>query len=138
MPERSPTVPVTDFLAMFCGQKFQVQVSQCFNNGQPDTIWKRGAAMTAKKKGLWMPSDVVPQEEIRHMQARVVQFEAKGKLKEADFRTVPKCSESFARWLVTGSTQYGNRLPRQPTASEEAQPRRVVLPLPPLPGPAAS
>ncbi|CAK0810352.1 unnamed protein product [Prorocentrum cordatum] len=125
MPERSPTVPVTDFLAMFCGQKFQVQVSQCFNNGQPDTIWKRGAAMTAKKKGLWMPSDVVPQEEIRHMQARVVQFEAKGKLKEADFRTVPKCSESFARWLVTGSTQYGNRLPRQPTASEEAQPRRA-------------
>ncbi|CAK0851195.1 unnamed protein product [Prorocentrum cordatum] len=138
MAERSPTVPVTDFLAMFCGQKFQVQVSQCFNNGQPDTIWKRGAAMTAKKKGLWMPSDVVPQEEIRHMQARVVQFEAKGKLKEADFRTVPKCSESFARWLVTGSTYYGNRPPRQPTAREEAQPRKVVLPLPPLPGPAAS
>ena len=137
MPEKSPTVPVTDFLAMFCGQKFQIQVSQCFNNGQPDKVWQRGAAMTAKKKGLWMPSDTVPQEEIRHMQARVQQFEAKGKLKEGDFRTVPKCSESFARWLVTGSTNYANRLPQQPSASEGAQPSRVVLPLPPLPAPAA-
>ena len=137
MPEKSPTVPVTDFLAMFCGQKWQVQVSQCFNNGQPDMVWQRGAAMTAKKKGLWTPSDTVPLEEIRHMQARVQQFEAKGKLQEGDFRTVPKCSESFARWLVTGSTNYANRLPRQPSAGEEAQPSRVVLPLPPLPGPAA-
>ena len=137
MPEKNPTVPVTDFLAMFCGQTFQIQVTQCFNNGQPYKVWKRGAAMTAKKKGMWKPSDIVPQEEIRHMQARVVQFEAKGKLNERDFRTVPKCAESFARWLVTASASYASRLPRQLSASEEAQPSRVVLPLPPLPGPTA-
>ena len=139
MPEKSPTVPVTDFLAMFCGQTFQIQVSQCFNNGQPDKIWSRGAAMTAKKAGLWQPTAVVPREEIRHMQARVCQFEAKATLKERDFKPVPKCAESFARWLVVASARYATRVPPQPSPNEEAaeaQPRR--LPLPPLPASASA
>ena len=119
---------------MFCGQRFQIQVSQCFNNGQPEKVWNRGAAMTAKKAGLWKPTAVVPREEIRHMQARVVQFEARGAvLQERSFRTVPKCAESFARWLVTASANFANRQVRQLSPSEGTQPARPVLPLPPLP-----
>jgi hypothetical protein len=54
-PKENPTVPVTDFLAMFCGQPFNIQVSQSFNDGHPDMEYHRGAAMTAKEEGLWDP-----------------------------------------------------------------------------------
>ena len=53
LPKDNPTVSVTTFLAMFQGQPFDVQVSQSFNDGHPEIVWRRGAAMTAKQDGLW-------------------------------------------------------------------------------------
>ena len=76
MPKENPTIPAIDFLAMFCGQPFSVQVSQSFNDGHPGIKYQKGAAMTAKEEGLWDPYGSISREEIRHMQARVEIFRA--------------------------------------------------------------
>ena len=42
LPRDNPTIAVTTFLAMFQQQPFDVQVSQSFNDGHPEVVWKRG------------------------------------------------------------------------------------------------
>ena len=46
------TVPVSVFLSLFIGQPSEIQVSQSFNDGNPDVIWQRGVAFTGKSEGL--------------------------------------------------------------------------------------
>ena len=94
LPRDNPTVSVTTFLALFQGQPFDVQVSQSFNDGHPKLRWTRGAAMTAKLDGFWSRMGNVADEDIRHMQARVLQFDALVTMREEDFVTVPRCKES--------------------------------------------
>jgi hypothetical protein len=130
-PEDNPTVSVTTFLALFCGQAHDVQLSQAFHDGHPEVVWRRGCAMTAEKKGLWKANAAAPKEEIRHMQARVLQFTADAVLPETEFRTIPKCAESFARWLLVASSRFAGRMPSG--MGQAAEVRRVLLILPPLP-----
>ena len=59
LPRDNPTISCTTFLAMFQQQPFDVQVSQSFNDGHPEIVWGRGAAMTAKEEGLWEPMGLV-------------------------------------------------------------------------------
>ena len=66
------TLPVSAFLSLFQGQPLEAQVSQAFNDGNVDFEWHRGCLMTAKADGLWTPLGAVSQEDIRHMQSRVV------------------------------------------------------------------
>ena len=106
LPRENPTVAVTTFLAMFQRQPFDVQVSQSFNDGHPELVWKRGAAMTAKEYGLWEPIGLVSREDIRHMQSRVMQFRATVSMPHEDLAEVPNCAHSFARWLVVDSAAY--------------------------------
>ena len=113
LPRDNPTIAVTTFLAMFQQQPFDVQVSQSFNDGHPELVWKRGAAMTAKEAGLWEPLGMVSREDVRHMQSRVLQFNATGTLAEEDMASVPNCDESFARWLIVDSCAYAAQPPRR-------------------------
>jgi len=111
MPKDNPTVPVTDFLAMFQGQAFKPQVSQSFNNGHLAVVWKKGVVMTAKAKGLWEPMGNVTPEEITHMKARVDIFPATHVVgtNPADFQTSPACPNPWCRWVVTDSMAYASR-----------------------------
>ena len=125
LPRDNPTIAVTAFLAMFQQQPFDVQVSQSFNDGHPEIVWKRGAAMTAKEAGLWEPFGMVSREDVRHMQSRVLQFTATGALQEEDLASVPNCAESFARWLLADSCAYA----AQPPARVAPPLPRAMLPL---------
>ena len=111
MPRENPTVPVTDFLAMFQGQSFKPQVSQSFNDGHPLVIWRKGALMTAKEKDLWEPMGHVTTEEISHMKARVDIFPATHVVgtDPKDFQPSPKCPKPWCRWIVTDSIAYAAR-----------------------------
>ena len=108
----SGTVQVGSFLSLLGGTSLEVQVSQSFQKGHDELIWKRGAAMTAKEEGLWDPvpplpgSVAVTKEDIRHMQNRVQQFNALAPLDEKSMVTVPSCAESFCRWLVAEATTF--------------------------------
>ena len=115
LPRDNPTLSTTTFLALFQGQPFDVQVSQSFNDGHPEVVWRRGAAMTAKDVGLWQPMGMVSTEDVRHMQSRVIQFTASHVLRTAAFVDVPACKESWARWVVADSMAYAARpAPRAP------------------------
>lgn len=70
---------------------------------------KGGAAVTAKKVGLWKPTAAVSREQIKHMHARVVQFSADAVLLDDGFETLPKCGESFARCLTVASALFASR-----------------------------
>ena len=124
LPKDNPTVAPTTFLAMFCGQPFDVQLPQNHHDGHPELVWRRGAAMTAKDEGLWDPMGLVTREEIRHMQARVEQFTATAVLLESAFRTVPNFKESFARWLLVDSVSYAAL--ERPAAEPGSQVRRLL------------
>ena len=104
-------IPVTDFLAMFCGHPFNVQVSQSFNDGHPDLEYHRGAAMTAEEEGLWDPIGNVSREEIRHMQARTDLYEATHPVgeKSEDFDHSPACANSWCRWVIVDSVAFAAR-----------------------------
>ena len=134
-PKENPTVPVTDFLALFCGQPLNIQVSQSFNDGHPSMEYHKGAAMTAKEDGLWTSRGDVTGEEIRHMQARVEIFRATHVVGEDpdDFDCSPACAESWCRWIVVDSVAYANRqAPRSfPGRAPRRQPRMPAA-LPPL------
>ena len=127
LPRDNPTVSTTTFLAMFCGQPFDIQVSQSFNDGHPEMVWRRGVAMTAKDEGLWNPMGAVTQEDIRHMKARLEVFTAPVQIAENAIAQVPKCGESWSRWLLTDSMAYAARAPPRALAV------RVARALPPLP-----
>ncbi len=137
-PRDNPTISVTTFLAMFCGQPFDVQVSQSFNDGHPEVTWRRGAAMTAKEEDLWHPMGKVTREDIRHMRSRAAQFVAIDQLAPEQFATTPKCAESWARWVVADSMAFAGRsisrplprvrarqVPRLPLASASATDEHV-------------
>ena len=112
-PKDNPTVSTLTFLDMFCGQPFDVQVSQSFNDGHPEVVWRRGAAMTAKAEGLWNPLGAVTQEDVRHMKARLEVFTATEQMALRQIVGVPKCGESWSRWLLTDSVAYAARAPPQ-------------------------
>ena len=107
--KKPPTIPVVTFLKLAGGQAFEVQVSQSFQNGNIDTQWTKGAAITAKDEGLWQPMGNVTPENIRHMQSRVEQFTAKAQLPIQSLHDVPLCKQSWASWVVTRSVAFASR-----------------------------
>ena len=131
LPKENPTVPVLDFLALFCGQTLDIQVSQSFNDGHPRLQWKKGAAMTAKEDGLWDLKGDVTGEDVRHMKARVEIFRATLVVgaDPDDFHTSPQCAESWCRWVVVDSMAYSAR--QAPRSLPTRQPLRGK-PLPAL------
>jgi hypothetical protein len=133
-PRDNPTVPVTEFLALFQGQPLKPQVSQSFNDGHPSVRWCKGAAMTAKAEGLWEPQGNVTLEEVSHMKARVEIFTATyvvGK-KPEDFAISPMCPGPWCRWLILDSMAFAAR--QGPSSMPTLGNRLRPLALPPMPG----
>ncbi|CAE7522337.1 F52C9.6 [Symbiodinium sp. CCMP2592] len=89
-PARSPTVPAVTFKKLFAGQILRIQVSQSHHDGNPDFKWTRGAALTAPLEGLWDATSPVSREDVRHMQSRVIQFDAHVAINGA-LKKVPHC-----------------------------------------------
>ena len=121
-PEKSPTVPATTFKKLLAGQHLEVQRSQCHNDGNGDIQWKKGAAMTAPLEGLWDLLGKVSREDVRHMQSRVVQFDALVAVPLEEMRDIPLCAESWSWWLVTWSAAFAARTvpsPMAPPAQEQ-------------------
>jgi hypothetical protein len=115
-------VPVATFLSMFEGEPFEVQVSQSFNDGNPDFEWRRGAVMTAKEVGLWEPWGAVDAEDVRHMMSRLHIFTCRAKVTK--LKDVCLCGICCCRWIVAGAAEY------------DAQQLREQMPQPgPLPPP---
>lgn len=97
--DKAPTVSTETFLSLFQGEFFEVQASQAFNDGNPDVKWNRGAVITAKANGLWEPNPAqgVSEEDVKHMQSRVLQFQCVAQLQRLDW--VDPCPCCMARWI---------------------------------------
>ena len=108
-PRLAPCVPAISFMKLFAGQHLEIQVPLNDNAGNIDMSWKRGAAITAKMKGLWDRQGCVTAEDIRHMQSRVQQFVATVPVADAVMRDTPCCRTSFSKWLVTRSATFATR-----------------------------
>ena len=109
-PEKAPTIPFTTFKKLLAGQVTEIQVSQTFAKHNPDFKWARGAALTAPLADLWTPTRNCPAEQVRHMQNRVVQFDALAPL-TGTLRDIPMCAESWSAWLVSKAASFATRMP---------------------------
>ena len=129
------TVPVGTFLSLFGGTPLEIQLSQSFNDGNGETLWKRGAAMTAKADGLWDPMaalagmTAVTAEDIRHMQSRVHQFHALAPVPSNVLASVPDCPETWCRWIVADAARAAVGQVQRPLALKRLSGRAP----PPLP-----
>ena len=110
IPDRAPTIPAVTFKKLFSGQALEVQTSQCFNNGNEDVKWSRGAAITAPLENLWVPQGRCTAEDIRHMKSRVLQFDALVPI-QGELKQVPLCPESWCKYVVDTSAAYAARMP---------------------------
>ena len=110
-PPRSPTVSAVTFKKLFAGQVLRVQVSQAHHDGNPDFRWTRGAALTAPLDGLWEVTQPVTREDVKHMQSRVIQFDAHVAV-AGPLQPIPHCAASWCRFIVQGSAAYASRLSR--------------------------
>ena len=130
-------VPVGTFLSLFGGASLEIQVSQSFQNGNAEILWRRGAAMTANEEGLWDPVPPLPglvqvtKEDIRHMQTRVFQFRASVPVPEVVLAPVPECAESFCRWLVVESASYASAHVHRPLQQLVGRALPVLSRMPP-------
>ena len=111
-PSRSPTVPAVTFKKLFAGQYLRLQVSQAHHDGNPDFKWSRGAAMTAPLEGLWDAVLPVSNEDVRHMQSRIIQFEARVPI-QGPLQPVPHCASSWCKYVVQSAAAYAARRPQQ-------------------------
>ena len=97
------TVEVSTVLSLFNGHPFEVQVSQSFNDGNPDFEWRRGAVVTAPDEGLWEPWGGVTAEDVRHMRNRFEPFRCHSivrKLTDGD-----ACAAHMCQWIVNGAAE---------------------------------
>ena len=115
-PYRKPTIPATTFKKLLAGQLLELQVSQSFHDGNPEFAWKRGAALTAPLEGLWHHKDPVTAEDARHMQSRVIQFDAL--VAAGGHSGTSPCAQSLGAsglWRHPQRTQSERFLPSQPS-----------------------
>jgi hypothetical protein len=129
------TVPVSLFLSLFIGQSTEIQVSQAFNDGNKDIVWKRGAVFTAKQLDLWEPTSRVPAEDVRHMRKRVQEFVFTHSFPDSSLKEVTPCAVCMAKWIVDGAMAWDGasnflELPVQPastSASSFAGPSDTIM-----------
>ena len=98
------TVQVSTFLSLFTGQPFEVQVSQSFTDGNIDFKWQQGCVLTAKAEGLWQPLGCVSQEDIRHMQSRVIVFPINSQV--PNLRDIDPCPVCLCKCVTSGAAAH--------------------------------
>ena len=64
--------------------------------------------MTAKAEGLWIPRGAVSQEDIRHMQSRVLMFSATATV--PNLRDTVPCARCLSFWIRELAAQQDTRL----------------------------
>ena len=99
-------------LSLFNGLPFEVQVSQGFNDGNPDFTWARGAVITSPEKGLWDPCGQVTEEDVRHMRNRFVPFRCHAVV--ARLADSNPCAAHLCKWLVDGAAAADARAALRP------------------------
>ena len=97
-------VPVATFLSAFNGDPFEVRVPQNLHDGNVDFAWKRGVVFTGKSSGLWDPSRQVSEEDVAHMQSRVMLFHVSQQLGRR--RSISRCARCMCRWIVDGAATH--------------------------------
>ena len=98
------TIPTATLLSLLTGHPFEVQVPQSFHDGNVDFEWHRGAVVTAKEEGLWIPTRAVTAEDIRHMQSRFEVFRLVAQVPE--LRGIEPCQIHLARWVRDAAAAY--------------------------------
>ena len=127
------TVEVSTMLSLFNGLPFEVQVSQSFNDGNPDFAWARGAVITSPEKGLWDPCGQVTEEDVRHMRNRFVPFRCHAVV--ARLADSNPCAAHLCKWLVDGAATADARAALRPaflhvySRSQRFQPAAAEQPL---------
>ena len=103
------TVPVATFLSLFIGKNTEIQVSQSFNDGNLDVQWARGVVFTAKRDGLWHPTDRVSAEDVQHIKNRVHEFRFENVV--PNLKDVVSCAPCMAKWIRDLSADVSAALP---------------------------
>ena len=98
------TVPVATFLSLFMGKDVEIQVSQSFNDGNPDVRWNRGVVFTSKVEGLWDATSRVSAEDIRHMRNRCELFAFTAVV--TALKDVDPCPSCMARWITAYAAEW--------------------------------
>ena len=98
-------MPKTQFLKAFNGQTFEIQMNQRTNDGNKTFKWNRGAAFTAKEKGLWKEREGITSEDIAHIKNRVDIFRCSGKVQPRR-GGVPMCQHCLAKWVREGADRH--------------------------------
>ena len=101
-------MPKTQFLKAFNGQTFEIQMNQRTNDGNKLFKWKRGAAFTAKERGLWTQRDGITAEDIAHIKSRVELFRCTGEVQPRP-GGVPMCQHCLAKWIRDGAAKHDAR-----------------------------
>ncbi len=113
------TIAVATFLSLFIGKDTEIQVSQSFNDGNLDVVWKKGVVFTAKEDGLWTPTSKVSAEDIRHLRNRVEEFHFTHVI--SDVKDVESCAPCKSRWIVE-HTEGDATCPMIPASSSTCRP----------------
>ncbi|CAE8679700.1 unnamed protein product [Polarella glacialis] len=116
-------LPIPQFLKAFNGDLFEIQVPQNAHDGNVDFRWTRGAAFTAKERGLFTPAEFVTAEDIFHIKARVHLFRCSARLPRLREGGVPQCRHHLAQWIRAGASIFdaaGGLRPALPTLAVEA------------------
>jgi len=114
------TVPVSLFLSLFIGKHSEVQVSQSFNDGNPDVQWTHGVVFTGKLEDIWEPTKRVTREDIRHIRNRVHEFPLLEPMADGSLKDIASCAPHMARWIVNGASAHDATLQREPGVATEA------------------
>jgi len=119
-------LPATTFKKAFGGQYFEIQVPQCFSDGNLDFRWQRGVVFTNKMKGLWRTTNNVTAEDLAHIQSRVEVFHFTHQLfppgTPPPNGPVPQCRHHMAKWIVELSSLFDSAqgLQQMPPAAAAA------------------
>ena len=100
------TIPVSLFLSLFIGKYSETQVSQSFNDGNPDVKWSHGVVFTAKQEGLWDSTRHVSAEDVRHMRNRTKEFPVLEVMPQGSLVDVTSCAPCMCRWIVQAAAAH--------------------------------
>jgi hypothetical protein len=120
-PAKSPVLPVDTQLKLLGGESFQVAQAQNSHSGHDDLCWTRGIFITGKLENFWQLPAGVDSEDVKHLKARLHQFDCTGTMPTEELRTVKACATCFCRWLVEDAT-WPKEIPRPvpvPVSDEE-------------------
>ena len=124
------TVTKSTFLSLFIGKHCEIQAPQNTHNGNPDITWNRCVVFTAKADGLWNPTKVITEEDIKHLRNRCDEFPFHHVFERDAVQEVTPCAHHFAKWVVEEAANYEACLVVANDADETMPPSLPLRPTP--------